>query len=697
MESRFSAPSTDDATLVDDRDDRDFQAPPPDAQRTMVVEPAADGAAAPTAADATAPAAEPRMRKLQPRRRRRIRLKHVLPAWSVSLLVHLAIFTALAASITTTAPEAGPVDIDSALGGADRALEETPILDDPTDERSKRLEETFAMAPPDPADVAADQRPDIGSVVMTGGPAPSATPDVRPSAPRGGAEGRFLTVAGLKGRNVSSFAGVPAALGTDVSLDGPVGGDPTFDVAGVGDALNQLSREILRHLNDHKVTVVWLFDESASMRDDQKTVVENFDRVSSELSRYVPPEKKAAAALNHAIVGFGKEMDFVLERPTPDADAIRRAITRLKVDDSGEENTMRAIRETVARYSALAGKDRRLLLVLVTDESGDDGENVEQAMEALKTTKTPLYVLGRQAVFGYPFARFRYEDPVTKDVYNPVIRRGPETADVECFQWDGLYKRWDEQPSGFGSWELARLAKESGGIYFLLPSEEFMRMRQREKTYTVEVLKEYMPEYVSRAAYAQRRAASDLRQTLYALTTQTKDLSYRRDFPVEPLAQRQAALEQIPTATERIAALVGVQKRLESLKKLRDREPERRWRAHYDLMLAQTVAFQLKSFEYRALMESLAGKPRAATKRSTPERTVSFVVDHADKPLAPESQTAKKYAEARKLLNDVVAEYPDTPWADLAKSTLARGFGVVLNQWEHSPKYEERGKLVPKF
>ena len=96
-------------------------------------------------------------------------------------------------------------------------------------------------------------------------------------------------------------------------------------------------------------------------------------------------------------------------------------------------------------------------------------------------------------------------------------------------------------------------------------------------------------------------------------------------------------------------------------------------------------------------MESLARKPQAPTKRPTADLAISFVVDHSDKPLAPESETAAKYAEARKLLNDVVAAYPDTPWADLARATIARGFGVVLNQWERSPKYGERGQLVPKF
>ena len=89
-----------------------------------------------------------------------------------------------------------------------------------------------------------------------------------------------------------------------------------------------------------------------------------------------------------------------------------------------------------------------MLMVLVTDESGDDGADVEEARQALKRNNIPLYVIGRQSLFGYPYAHHRFEDPVTHDVYHPLIRRGPETADLELYQWDGLYDRWDEQPSG---------------------------------------------------------------------------------------------------------------------------------------------------------------------------------------------------------------------------------------------------------
>ena len=254
-------------------------------------------------------------------------------------------------------------------------------------------------------------------------------------------------------------------------------------------------------------------------------------------------------------------------------------------------------------------KDRRLLIVLVTDESGDDGADVEEARQALKKYKVPLYVIGRQSLFGYPYAHHRYIDPVTKDVYHPLIRRGPETADLELYQWDGLYDRWDEQPSGFAPYELARLTKDSGGIYFVLPSEEFMRVRQREQAYSITQLKEYLPEYDNRLTYVEKRNSSPLRQMLHAIVLEGKNFIYRRDFPIEPEELVKAALEEGEKAGLKLNVLLEIQKRLEGLAKVREREPEKRWQAHYDLMLAQTVAFQVKAYEYRALMASIVKAP----------------------------------------------------------------------------------------
>ena len=414
---------------------------------------------------------------------------------------------------------------------------------------------------------------DGGGAIVAGGRSalgrPSATPRVRGAGKAQDQRGR--EPARRQDRGPGRLAHEPAARRRPPPTSAAAARSPATPSSTSrrsASALDQLAREILRHLKDHKLTVVWLFDESVSMQDDQRTILEKFDRVSSELKKNIDPDKKSAGALNHAIVGFGQGIDFVLEKPRDDIDQIGRAIKKLRTDTSGIENTMQAIREIARAYAGLIGKDRKVLMVLVTDESGDDGADVEEARQALKKYKVPLYVIGRQSLFGYPFAHHRYVDPVTKDVYHPLIRRGPETADLELYQWDGLYDRWDEQPSGFAPWELARLTKDSGGIYFLLPSEEFMRVRQREQAYSIVQLKEYLPEYDNRLTYIEKRDASPTAaQTCYA----DRHGEPRLHLPPRLPDRAPASWSRRPPgggqkATVKLNALLEIQKRLESLK-----------------------------------------------------------------------------------------------------------------------------------
>jgi von Willebrand factor type A domain len=645
----------------------------------------------------------PPVNKLRRRRRKRVRLRYLMQAWCVSLVVHVVILSALAAATFTSQDTIKKiVNFDSALASYSNGQREVlPIYADPDNIlRDRTIGNENATTPGETTPVMANEGEESGGMIIAGGVGagrPSNTPRVR-----GIGKGRINEGSSLPGIKIDGLGGsplslIPAAPAADLSGGGKIAGDPMFDVNEIGVALDQLAREILRLLKDHKLTVVWLFDESTSMQDDQRTILEKFDRVSSELKANVEPNKKANGALNHAIVGFGQGIDYVLEKPRDDIDLIARAIKNLKIDPTGVENTMRAIREVVEHYSPLLRKDRRLLIVLVTDESGDDGADVEEARQALKKYKVPLFVIGRQSLFGYPFAHHRYIDPVTKDVYHPLIRRGPETADLELYQWDGLYDRWDEQPSGFAPYELARLTKDSGGIYFVLPSEEFMRIRQREQAYSITQLKEYLPEYDNRLTYVEKRNNSSLRQMLHAIVVQGKDFIYRRNFPIEHKELVTAAVEEGEKAGVKLNVLLEVQKRLEVLSKVRAREPEKRWQAHYDLMLAQTVAFQVKAYEYRALMESIVNAPPMPKRQAGNDLMVTWVVDHSKTPLAPKNQTAKKYAEAEQLLKQVIAHHLRTPWADLAQDTINRGFSVQLNEWHHNPKYHERSQFVPKY
>jgi hypothetical protein len=663
--------------------------------------------------NATKPGGDPKSAAAKSRKKKRRGSRWVLPAWALSVLVHVVVLGSLGAMTLSSEVRTKIMNLNTSMfkdtGGS--ADELTKIY---ADQSKASRDEAVGQA----ADAAGTSGGETGGAAPNAGLAlaggglggPSATPRVgavgKVGARVGGAgagDGNGLP-GGLKViAQVSGLSILPAAPNRDLGGGGGIAGDVTFATGEIGEALDQLAREILRNLSDHRITVVWLFDESESMKDDQKAVKSKFDRVSLALKEHVDAERKSANALTHVVLGFGKDLHFMLEKPTADVSKIGAAIDHLRVDTSGTENVLQAVGTVVRHYGSLITKNRRLLIVLVTDESGDDGSNIEEARQLAVSQKVPIYVIGRQSLFGYSAAHLQYVDPVTKDVYWPTIRRGPETADVELLQWDGLHDRWDEQPSGFAPYELARLAKDTGGIYFLLPSEEFMRVRQREKAYSMTTLKEYVPDYESRSAYNERRTKSQFRRELYQIIQETRPdgknpmFQVRRHFPVDLEKMIVAANEEGPKSNLRVQALVAIEKRLRALQKMRDREPEKRWQADYDLMLAQIVTYQIKSFEYGAcLAEMVKTRPLPKT-MPTKDLIVEWVLDHSKDRKAPAEKTQKQYVEAERLLKLVIERHPKTPWADLAQDELNRGFGVQRNEWHHNPKYDERAKLVPKY
>jgi hypothetical protein len=656
----------------------------------------------PAAADATgtngtqaapgAPAAAPAGPKLRGKARKARTLRFEAPAWIVSLMVHAGVLGALGLAGLSPA-------IRERIKNIDAAMIDTGVSKQQADELVHIYAEP-TNAPRDQAVTAVPtSTPGAGTGLGTGTGPPSATPRVGVSTNVG--ERTSLPSVKIVPQ-LSGLAMMPSAPLRDLGGGGMIAGDVTRGTTDVGEALDQLAREILRHLEKHKLTVIWLFDESGSMKDDQQAIKEKFSRISTELKLNVDDTKKAAGALNHVILGFGEGIHYELRKPTADIDVIGRAIDRLKVDETGTENTLQAIIAAVNEYGRLISKERKLLIVLATDESGDDGSYVEEARTALVSRGVPLYVIGRQSLFGYDRAHLLYIDPVTKDHYWPTIRRGPESADRETLQWDGLHDRWDEQPSGFAPYELARLAKDSGGIYFLLPSEENMRVRQREKAYSITTLKEYVPAYESRMAYDKRRNASEMRRTIHEVIEQTKGYSFRRPYSIDLAALEKEILEEVPKVRERGNLLGAIERRLRDLGKLRDREPDKRWQAHYDLMLAQVVVYQIKAYEYLACIDEMValakkGKLVPKTKPVPDKLYVYWVIDHGTTPRAPKRETEKHYAEAKRLMDLVIKRHPNTPWADLAQDEINRGFSCQWNEESHSPQYNDRAKLVPKY
>ena len=152
-----------------------------------------------------------------------------------------------------------------------------------------------------------------------------------------------------------------------------------------------------------------------------------------------------------SILGFGNRINVLTKTPTGDIKKIQQAILRIGIDRTGHENMCLSIAQVLDQFTPLARKQKRqLVVIVVSDESPTDHIQIEQAIQRSKKAKSPIYILGREAIFGYPYARLRWKDPVYGLNHWVRIDRGPETAFPECLQYDGMHARWDSFSSGFG-------------------------------------------------------------------------------------------------------------------------------------------------------------------------------------------------------------------------------------------------------
>ena len=542
-------------------------------------------------------------------------------------------------------------------------------------------------------------------------------------------------------RPVTTNVALPSdeMLGQELG-EGEIVGEVGSMVEGYGAAMGIVTQEIVRMMRQQKVTVVWLFDESGSMVDDRKEIRENYMRVLDELkiaSEKDEELKKGSEQILTVVASYGQGIHEHTQRPTADIEMIKAAIDKVPVDESGQENMCQSIATIIAKYkkTATVGK-RKLAVIVVSDESGDDGDYVEQAISEARAAKSPLYFLGRESMFGYPYARQLWIDPPTKEPFWIQIRRGPETPFPECLQWNGLHSRWDVQSAGFGPYEQVRMARESGGIFFVLPGDETTLIGEGandKRKYDFLSMREYQPNLVSRPEYARDRLTSEFRETIWRVIStlnpngdkllfQTSDpeLNIKHDhfkFPINEF--RAEALAQVGKAVRAMQLIEQAIGLLEKVKPLRATEATQRWRAGYDLALAQLYMFRLRLYQYLLAVDKHANMTEMPKLRKPNSNEWNIRWDRSNAINPDEAQfsrlktafglkmTHEEYlamvkteeAAAIERMTAVTTDHPGTPWSRRAETEIGMGFGFRIEDevWDLSGKRSEAAKRVPKL
>ena len=490
---------------------------------------------------------------------------------------------------------------------------------------------------------------------------------------------------------------------------GQVTGDIGRVVEGYGAALGQMTQELVRLMREQKVLVVWLFDESESMKDDQKEIRERFYKVYEELGLVQKSDAKLKVSdeiLLTSVMSFGEHVHEHTSKPTSNVDEIKKAIDKIQVDESGLENTCAAIHAAVTKYREAARSQRRkLVLIVVSDESGDDGKNVEETIETCKRIKAPVYVLGHYSVFGYPYAHVRWIDPKYGLHHWLQINRGPETPEPECLQFDGLHHRWDVFSSGFGPYEQVRIAKQTGGIFFMLPGNEENLTgagTNEQRKFDLLDMREYLPDLSSRQVYVKDRVEHKFREAQWQVVSALNPHSdpqlnmQEHWYSAEAETFDKQGEETFKRAIRAMGMLNDQVRVLDSVKKMRDKETSQRWRANYDLMHGQLLAFRVRLFQ---LLLSLDQHRKQRPVPKDPNNNcwdIHRVKDLLEPDKEQIKQTKvdidelnKQNETARRELQSVIENHPRTPWARRAQWELDVGFGMKFVEVYRNPNYDK--------
>jgi hypothetical protein len=499
----------------------------------------------------------------------------------------------------------------------------------------------------------------------------------------------------VKPLSIGSMAMLPTAttLNSQVRLKG----DGAEHVDGVEGAVDRLALEILRQLEQGRLHVVWAFDASGSLVAERERLAEHIGRVYENITGRSEGERALAdRSLITTVVGFGQDRKILTPEPTADATAIAEAIRGVYLDETGVENTFQMVGDAARRWgkTEIDGQRYRSMLIVVTDEVGEDEAKLEPAIAAASGASMPVYILGSPALFGQSEGRMDYTDPKTgQRFFGLPVRQGPESVALESirlpFWYDG--PQFNGLDAGFGPFALSRLAGATGGIYFVT------RMGNNEASFNPAGMREYRPDWVSRAQYETAVGRNPLRASVLMaaqVTQQNLPGQPSLTFPAAGTPEFKEAMDRNQEVVARVLytvdeALVPVAQ----AHPLRERETSRRWLAHYDLIRARLLAMKIRCYEYNWACGQMKTNPR---KFSGPKSNAWRLVPTAE--VESSAKAAEAAEEATALLKKVIEEHKGTPWALLAQRELKDPFGF---KWTETyvpppPPRNNNGNNTPK-
>ncbi len=497
----------------------------------------------------------------------------------------------------------------------------------------------------------------------------------------------------------------------------PVKGSVGNAVSSASGAVDRITEEIILSLDQRDTLVIWLFDQSPSMMEQQAEILERLEKIYAELEQvanlgYYGSVAGKEPPLLTQVYSFGQSVNRMMKHPSENFEDIRKAFSEITRDSSGLEFVFTAVLEAVTSYKSMrsinwqtGNRERNIMIIVVTDESGDDAARLDDCVLQCSHNEIPVYVIGVPAPFGRVETLVRWIDPdpnFNQDPQFTSVSQGPETLMPERLRLEYFnddIEEFESIDSGFGPFGLTRLAYESGGIYFAVhPNRETGRAVARGETqaftaymryfFDSDVMKRYRPDYVSREGYLQKVDQNTCRQALVQaaslssiVATEKPDWYFPRYDDAQFVRQVSRAQRDAAILEPQVAQLYEILKAGESD---RDIELSPRWQAGYDLAFGRIMAAKVRIESYNAMLALVKG----GAAFQNPKNNV-WILQQADT-IQTGSAAAKMAERAREYLDRVIRDHPGTPWALRAQKELETPIG-----WKWVETFREPPVFVP--
>ncbi len=308
------------------------------------------------------------------------------------------------------------------------------------------------------------------------------------------------------------------------------------EARGTQDIASALQGDLRSISSEGDAVVVWMLDQSLSMQLDIKALAQQLHGTLDEI------ERDKSSKMMHYVVAFGDDISLIRDS-TIKAQAVSQSIYGLPADPSGIENTFQAVEWCVdnlfnsSRW--MRGQERQKLLVLWTDESGDDYLRLEHTIQKCLRANVRVDVIGPSAVLGAQKGHMAFLHPADDRIYQLPVHRGPDSSFPqklslgywyrgvpsgynEAFRgsWPGTAGRYggsnfESLLSGFSPYALTRLSRQTGGRYTM-----YDRPADRSP-FSLEQVRDYLPDYSSVAEIEFMLRRQPLRQIVLASAAET--------------------------------------------------------------------------------------------------------------------------------------------------------------------------------